>query len=71
MTPQSEPEDSYSVDGDYDDRWRSPDVAVTEVPILIVGGDPSGLLQAHMLSQLGGVHIILPILKQANHTLPN
>lgn len=25
-----------------------------DVPVLIVGGGPAGLLQAHLLSQLGG-----------------
>ncbi len=30
-------------------------LADEEVPVLIVGGGPSGLLQAHMLSCLGGM----------------
>jgi hypothetical protein len=32
---------------------KGPEIAL-DVPVLIVGGGPTGLLQAHLLSQLGG-----------------
>ena len=32
----------------------SDDPIPIDVPVLIIGGGPAGLLQAHLLSQLGG-----------------
>jgi heterodisulfide reductase subunit A-like polyferredoxin len=31
-----------------------------DVPVLVVGGGPTGLLEAHMLSKLGGLELIIP-----------
>jgi ribulose 1,5-bisphosphate synthetase/thiazole synthase len=46
MTPHSE----HSPDGSASDGTMTIDV-----PVLIVGGGPTGLLEAHMLSKLGGL----------------
>ena len=46
MAPHSEHSPDYS----------SSDGSITiDIPVLIVGGGPTGLLEAHMLSKLGGL----------------
>jgi 2-polyprenyl-6-methoxyphenol hydroxylase-like FAD-dependent oxidoreductase len=40
------------------DADTPPSIRAIDVPILIVGGGPTGLLLAHMLSRLGGMHIV-------------
>jgi hypothetical protein len=30
-----------------------------DVPVVIIGGGPAGLLQGHLLSRLGGLHCII------------
>lgn len=40
---------------DHDsDSFTSPSSKSVDIPVLIVGGGPTGLLLAHMLSQLRG-----------------
>ena len=46
MAPHSEPGSDVST---------SAGSTALDVPVLIVGGGPAGLLEAHMLSKLGGL----------------
>lgn len=42
------------LNGIHGSNGRADELSDVTVPVLIVGGGPTGLLQAHMLSQLGG-----------------
>jgi hypothetical protein len=59
MAPHSEPGDTLSTSGNYGQNYF--DVPLAEIPVLIVGGGSSGLLQAYMLSQLGGSDLLFPL----------
>ncbi len=55
MAPHSEPDDGFPGMGSGDHDGFTTGAPITEIPVLIVGGGPSGLLQAYMLSKLGGL----------------
>lgn len=46
--------DYSALNGIHDSDRRDDGLSDNTVPVLIVGGGPTGLLQAYMLSQLGG-----------------
>lgn len=47
----------------------SEDPISIDVPVLIVGGGPAGLLQAHLLSQLGGTSPKNEVVGMSNRSL--
>jgi hypothetical protein len=65
MAPHSEPDDGFQLTDYGDHDGFSSGVPMIGIPVLIVGGGPSGLLQAYMLPQLGGLQLIVPLFRRA------
>jgi hypothetical protein len=42
------------------------DATTVDVPVLIIGGGPAGLLQGHLLSRLGGWYQIVSLTLRGN-----
>lgn len=51
LQPKNEGDISRPVGDSNQPQHDSPSV---DIPVLIIGGGPTGLFQAHLLSQLGG-----------------
>lgn len=46
---------SYPEDTITGQTATASDLTAVDVPVVIIGGGPTGLFQAHLLSQLGGM----------------